>query len=73
MSMSLPPIMTIGEAAKYAGLHRDRISAAIHRSELPAREFEGRKFILPDELVAWLEQQGLALAGFGNLRRESAQ
>ena len=65
MSVTLPPIMTIGEAARYSGLHRDRISAAIHRSELPAREIEGRKFVLPDDLVAWLEQQGLALAGFG--------
>jgi excisionase family DNA binding protein len=65
MSISLPPIMTIGEAARYSGLHRDRISAAIHRSELPAREVEGRRFILSDELVSWLNRQGLALSGFG--------
>jgi excisionase family DNA binding protein len=63
MSITLPPIMTIGEAARYSGLHRDRISAAIHHSELPAREIEGRRFIRPDDLASWLDRQGLSLSG----------
>jgi excisionase family DNA binding protein len=61
--MSLPVILTIGEAARYSGLHRDFISGALHRGELPFREIEGRKFILPDALVAWLEAQGLSMLG----------
>lgn len=63
MSTTLPPILTIGEAAKYSGLHRDRISAALHRGELPFRDVEGRKFIIPDELTSWLTKQGLAMSG----------
>jgi excisionase family DNA binding protein len=61
--MSLPAILTIGEAARYSGLHRDFISGALHRGELPCRAIEGRKFINPDELVAWLTAQGLAMLG----------
>jgi excisionase family DNA binding protein len=61
--MSLPAILTIGEAARYSGLHRNIISAALHRGELPGREIEGRKFVNPDELVAWLTAQGLTMLG----------
>jgi excisionase family DNA binding protein len=61
--MSLPAILTIGEAARYSGLHRDLISTALHRGELPFREIEGRKFINPDELVSWLEKLGLTMLG----------
>jgi excisionase family DNA binding protein len=61
--MSLPVILTIGEAARYSGLHRDLISNALHRGELPCREIEGRKFVNPDELVAWLTAQGLTMLG----------
>jgi excisionase family DNA binding protein len=61
--MSLPAILTIGEAARYSGLHRDIIATALHRGELPAREIDGRKFVNPDELVAWLTQQGLTMLG----------
>jgi excisionase family DNA binding protein len=60
---TLPPIMTIGEAARYSGLHRDRVSAAIHRGDLPAREIEGRRFIVLVDLTAWLDRLGLAMTG----------
>jgi excisionase family DNA binding protein len=60
---TLPPIMTIGEAARYSGLHRDRVSAAIHRGDLPAREIEGRLFIVLVDLTAWLDRLGLAMTG----------
>jgi excisionase family DNA binding protein len=61
--MSMPAILTIGEAARYSGLHRDFISAALHRGDLPCREIEGRKFILPNALVDWLTAQGLTMLG----------
>jgi hypothetical protein len=34
--MSLPAILTIGEAARYSGLHRNVISGAMHRASFPA-------------------------------------
>jgi excisionase family DNA binding protein len=61
--VSLPLILTIGEAARYSGLHRDFISAALHRGDLPFREIEGRKFVLPGPLIAWLDSQGLRMLG----------
>jgi hypothetical protein len=61
--MSLPAILTIGEAARYSGLHRNVISAALHCGDLPCREIEGRKFILPGALVDWLIAQGLTMLG----------
>jgi excisionase family DNA binding protein len=60
---TLPPIMTIGEAARYSGLHRDRVSAAIHRGDLQSREIEGRRFIVLGEFTAWCDRLGLPMSG----------
>jgi excisionase family DNA binding protein len=57
----MPTVLTVGEAAKYSGLHRDRIVGALNRRQLPATHFEGRRFVKPDDLIAWLESQGLSL------------
>jgi excisionase family DNA binding protein len=59
--LTLPPILTIGEAAKYSGLHRDRITGGLNKRELPAVFVEGRRFVRPNDLIVWLESQGLSL------------
>jgi hypothetical protein len=63
--LTLPPILTIGEAAKYSGLHRDRIAGALNRRELPAVHVESRRFVRPPDLIAWLDAQGLQMMEFG--------
>jgi excisionase family DNA binding protein len=62
--LTLPTILTIGEAAKYSGLHRDRITGALNRREMPAVFVEGRRFIRPADLTTWLTSQGLRLMEF---------
>jgi hypothetical protein len=63
--LTLPTVLTIGEASKYSGLHRDRIAGAMNKHELAAAYFEGRRFVRPPDLIAWLESQGLKiLPGF---------
>jgi hypothetical protein len=61
MSNVLPTILSIGEAARYSGLHRDRIVLAMNRRQMRSVIFEGRRFIRPNDLVAWLDSQGLPL------------
>jgi excisionase family DNA binding protein len=60
-NFTLPPVLTVGEAARYSGLHRDRVSAAIRKRELPAVNIEGRRFVRPPDLTAWLESLGLTI------------
>jgi excisionase family DNA binding protein len=54
-----PAIMIVGEAARYSGLHRDRLVAAMNTGELPFVKFGGRRFIEPPRLDAWLASIGL--------------
>jgi excisionase family DNA binding protein len=61
MTFTLPPVLTVGEAARYSGLHRDRIAAAIRKRELPHIDLEGRRFVRPDALTAWLDSLGLSI------------
>ena len=61
---NMPPILTIGEAARYSGLHRDRIAGALNKQEMPAVFIEGRRFVRPADLVAWLDARGLQLMDF---------
>jgi excisionase family DNA binding protein len=62
--LTLPPILTIGEAAKYLGLHRDRITGAMNKHELTAVYLEGRRFCRPPDLVEWLASRGVKLMEF---------
>jgi hypothetical protein len=58
---SLPPIMTLGEAARFARVHKDHIHDAAFRGEIPTREVEGRRFVLSADLTDWLDRKGLTL------------
>ena len=61
MSNSLPPIFTINEAARYCGLHRDRLIEGMRSQALAYLKFEGRSFIRPAEVTDWITSQGLTL------------
>jgi excisionase family DNA binding protein len=54
-----PSIMIVGEAVRYAGLHRDRLIAAMNSGALPFIKFGGRRFIEPTRLDEWLASIGL--------------
>jgi hypothetical protein len=56
-----PSVLTLGEAARYSGLHRDRITTAIRKLELAHCDFKGRRFVDPIDLVHWLRGQGVSL------------
>jgi hypothetical protein len=49
--------MLVGEAARYSGLHRERIT--MNSGALTFVAYEGRRFIRPAELTAWLASIGL--------------
>ena len=51
--------MLVGEAARYSGLHRERIIQAMNSGALTFVAHEGRRFIRPAELTAWLASIGL--------------
>jgi uncharacterized protein (DUF3820 family) len=51
--------MLVGEAARYSGLHKERLIAAMNSGDLPFVKYEGRRFVRPDEVTAWLATIGL--------------
>ena len=59
MDTTTPSIMLVGEAARYSGLHRERIIQAMNSGALPFVAYEGRRFVRPDAVRAWLETIGL--------------
>jgi hypothetical protein len=49
-----PPLLTTGEASKFSGLDKAKIRRALSSGILPHVEYEGRKFVRPAELIAFL-------------------
>jgi Helix-turn-helix domain len=49
-----PPLLTTGEASKFSGIDKVKIRRAISAGTLPHVEYEGRSFVRPAELIAFL-------------------
>ena len=49
-----PPLLTLGEAVRIAEVPRDIVHDAVLREELPSATYEGRRFVRPADLIAWL-------------------
>jgi hypothetical protein len=55
---SPPTIMTLGEAAKFAGVPRDVVHDAIFNRKLAVRDVEGRRLVRTADLRRWVEERG---------------
>jgi hypothetical protein len=56
-----PAILTVPEAAKWAGMDGTHIRAALYNHEIPIRVVEGRTFIRRVDLAAWLDGKGFKM------------
>jgi hypothetical protein len=58
-----PEVLTMGEASRWGGIHRNHLHAACAIGALPAVEIEGRRFIRSADLGAFLESKGFRMMG----------